>query len=119
MKIYITGPTNRELRVTLESFDHWEKKIQQYLPDVTVVNPTNIDTNLPWGDYKNERIQALSECKVVIMLDYWSQSNVASTEFIYAVEHNIQLFFQNDFHEMVCYCRKLQQEIYNKHFSLH
>lgn len=96
MKIYICGPTNQELSKTHEMFEHWETRLKEilnaprYVRDHTeVINPTRINTNVPWGDYVKERIDALKKSDVVLVISGWKTSNIAREEVYTAVANGI------------------------------
>ncbi len=84
MKFYICGPTNQELKISQQNFDHWEEKLKEL--ELEVINPMSFDANLAWGDFKQQRLDAVRECDGVFMLSGWQNSKISQEEFVLAVD---------------------------------
>jgi hypothetical protein len=104
MKIYICGPTNQELVITEELFEEWENRTKrdlQHIPNIEVINPVKINTQLPWGDYKDERMEAVRNCDAVLVLNGFINSSIASEEFDTAVKMKKRVFMQPYYNQLI------------------
>lgn len=106
MKIYICGPTNQELRETLELFHRWEIRLRLEIPKADVINPTTIDTNMAWGDYEAERLNELQSSDIVFILHGWNDSQIARKEFLEATKMYIPVYFEYQIEDLVEHCNQ-------------
>jgi hypothetical protein len=104
MRIYICGPTNQELVITEELFEDWENRLKKdlkHLPQIEIVNPIKINTQLPWGDYKDERMEAVRNCDAVLLLNGFTNSSIALEEYYLARELKKYIFRQPYYNQFI------------------
>jgi hypothetical protein len=107
MKIYICGSAHPALATTLEVFQQWEKtltaRLALYSDKIEIINPTNIETTLPWGDFIEERIALVRSSDILFVFGETKYSAVARLEFAIAYESNKMICYDDQLEKLVAF----------------
>lgn len=95
-KIYISGKMNGiPPKVVEKRFREAEYKLAR--KNMHVVNPFYMWIIYPnLYDYKNICTAIVEQCDAIYMLDNWTDSPGAKNELATALEHNLEIYFEND-----------------------
>lgn len=92
MKIYIAGPITNNPNYC-KQFSECEEKLRAL--GHAVMNPAWIipSRDFCYQDYMKVSISMLEVCDGIFMLPSWNESNGATEELLYAIEHGYTVFY--------------------------